>query len=168
MPKSVRRLAVSGVHIRLKSPCRQHDFPGTPVNATASRLVAKGRMLRQSSSRLCGGTVPKDAEEIDAEMLKRPVNVGSRGREKANEILQMRCSSQRCASWMKSDSGLDVERDELLLNGVKRAAQPKGAGFLVINPLPASAGPHQNPTSCTSMADGPIINNVAPSCAEVE
>ena len=73
--------------------------------------------------------------KIDADMLKRPVNVGfSGGEKKRNEILQMAMLEPKMCILDETDSGLDVDAMKLVSDGVNAL---RDAG------LPASAGPHQ-------------------------
>ena len=66
---------------------------------------------------------------IDAEMLKRPVNVGfSGGEKKRNEILQMAVLEPRMCILDETDSGLDVDAMKLVAEGVN-ALRDAGRGF---------------------------------------
>ena len=57
--------------------------------------------------------------KIDAEMLKRPVNVGfSGGEKKRNEILQMAMLEPKLCILDETDSGLDVDAMKLVSEGV--------------------------------------------------
>ncbi|MFT4962150.1 MAG: Fe-S cluster assembly ATP-binding protein, partial [Paracoccaceae bacterium] len=59
------------------------------------------------------------ALKIDAEMLKRPVNVGfSGGEKKRNEILQMAMLEPKMCILDETDSGLDVDAMKLVAEGV--------------------------------------------------
>ena len=70
--------------------------------------------------------------KIDAEMLKRPVNVGfSGGEKKRNEILQMAMLEPKLCILDETDSGLDVDAMKLVADGVN-ALRTEGRGFLVI------------------------------------
>ena len=70
--------------------------------------------------------------KIDAEMLKRPVNVGfSGGEKKRNEILQMAMLAPKMCILDETDSGLDVDAMKLVADGVN-ALRDEGRGFLVI------------------------------------
>ena len=72
------------------------------------------------------------ALDIDAEMLKRPVNVGfSGGEKKRNEILQMAVLEPRMCILDETDSGLDVDAMKLVAEGVNALRSPDRA-FLVI------------------------------------
>ena len=70
--------------------------------------------------------------KIDADMLKRPVNVGfSGGEKKRNEILQMAMLEPKMCILDETDSGLDVDAMKLVAEGVN-ALRSEGRGFLVI------------------------------------
>ena len=67
--------------------------------------------------------------KIDAEMLKRPVNVGfSGGEKKRNEILQMAMLEPRMCILDETDSGLDVDAMKLVAQGVN-ALRDGGRAF---------------------------------------
>ncbi|MEM6906103.1 MAG: Fe-S cluster assembly ATPase SufC [Pseudomonadota bacterium] len=69
---------------------------------------------------------------IDADMLKRPVNVGfSGGEKKRNEILQMAVLEPKMCILDETDSGLDVDAMKLVSDGVN-ALRSEGRSFLVI------------------------------------
>ena len=70
--------------------------------------------------------------KIDADMLKRPVNVGfSGGEKKRNEILQMAMLEPKMCILDETDSGLDVDAMKLVSQGVN-ALRDEGRAFLVI------------------------------------
>ena len=70
--------------------------------------------------------------KIDAEMLKRPVNVGfSGGEKKRNEILQMAMLEPKMCILDETDSGLDVDAMKLVAQGVNALRDDKRT-FLVI------------------------------------
>ena len=72
------------------------------------------------------------ALKIDADMLKRPVNVGfSGGEKKRNEILQMAVLEPKMCILDETDSGLDVDAMKLVAEGVN-ALRSEGRAFLVI------------------------------------
>ena len=69
---------------------------------------------------------------IDADMLKRAVNVGfSGGEKKRNEILQMAVLEPKMCILDETDSGLDVDAMKLVSDGVN-ALRSEGRSFLVI------------------------------------
>ncbi len=106
--------------------------------------------------------------KIDAEMLKRPVNVGfSGGEKKRNEILQMAMLEPKMCILDETDSGLDVDAMKLVADGVN-ALRDKGRGFLVITHYQRLLD-HIAPDVVHIMADGRIVKTGGPELAlEVE
>ena len=67
--------------------------------------------------------------KIDADMLKRPVNVGfSGGEKKRNEILQMAMLEPKMCILDETDSGLDVDAMKLVADGVNALRRRRAAG----------------------------------------
>ncbi|MET4130079.1 ABC transporter ATP-binding protein [Roseovarius sp. MBR-6] len=98
------------------------------------------------------------ALKIDADMLKRPVNVGfSGGEKKRNEILQMAMLEPRMCILDETDSGLDVDAMKLVADGVN-ALRDAGRGFLVITHYQRLLD-HIVPDVVHIMADGRIIKS---------
>jgi Fe-S cluster assembly ATP-binding protein len=96
------------------------------------------------------------ALKIDAEMLKRPVNVGfSGGEKKRNEILQMAVLEPTMCILDETDSGLDVDAMRLVADGVN-ALRDAGRAFLVITHYQRLLD-HIVPDLVHIMADGRII-----------
>jgi Fe-S cluster assembly ATP-binding protein len=108
------------------------------------------------------------ALKIDADMLKRPVNVGfSGGEKKRNEILQMAMLEPRMCILDETDSGLDVDAMKLVADGVN-ALRDAGRGFLVITHYQRLLD-HIVPDVVHIMAHGRIIRSGGPELAlEVE
>lgn len=106
--------------------------------------------------------------KIDADMLKRPVNVGfSGGEKKRNEILQMAMLEPKMCILDETDSGLDVDAMKLVSEGVN-ALRDAGRGFLVITHYQRLLD-HIKPDVVHIMADGRIIKTGGPELAlEVE
>jgi Fe-S cluster assembly ATP-binding protein len=106
--------------------------------------------------------------KIDAEMLKRPVNVGfSGGEKKRNEILQMAMLEPRMCILDETDSGLDVDAMKLVSDGVN-ALRSEGRSFLVITHYQRLLD-HIKPDVVHIMAAGRIIKTGGPELAlEVE
>ncbi len=102
--------------------------------------------------------------QIDAEMLKRPVNVGfSGGEKKRNEILQMAVLAPRMCILDETDSGLDIDAMKLVANGVN-ALRDAGRGFLVITHYQRLLD-HIAPDIVHIMADGRIVKTGGPELA---
>jgi Fe-S cluster assembly ATP-binding protein len=105
---------------------------------------------------------------IDAEMLKRPINVGfSGGEKKRNEILQMAVLQPRMCILDETDSGLDVDAMKLVADGVNALRSPDRA-FLVITHYQRLLD-HIVPDVVHIMAEGRIVQSGGPELAlEVE
>ena len=108
------------------------------------------------------------ALHIDAEMLKRPVNVGfSGGEKKRNEIMQMAVLEPRMCILDETDFGLDVDAMKLVAEGVNALRSPDRA-FLVITHYQRLLD-HITPDVVHIMADGRIVATGGPELAlEVE
>ena len=106
--------------------------------------------------------------KIDAEMLKRPVNVGfSGGEKKRNEILQMAMLEPKMCILDETDSGLDVDAMKLVAEGVN-SLRNEGRGFLVITHYQRLLD-HIKPDVVHIMAEGRIVKTGGPELAlEVE
>jgi len=106
--------------------------------------------------------------KINAEMLKRPVNVGfSGGEKKRNEILQMAMLEPKMCILDETDSGLDVDAMKLVAEGVNTLRDDKRS-FLVITHYQRLLD-HIKPDVVHIMADGRIIKTGGPDLAlEVE
>ena len=106
--------------------------------------------------------------KIDAEMLKRPVNVGfSGGEKKRNEILQMAMLEPNMCILDETDSGLDVDAMKLVAEGVN-SLRNEGRGFLVITHYQRLLD-HIEPDVVHIMAEGRIVKTGGPELAlEVE
>jgi len=103
--------------------------------------------------------------DIDADMLKRPVNVGfSGGEKKRNEILQMAVLAPRMCILDETDSGLDVDAMKLVSRGVN-ALRGEGRSFLVITHYQRLLN-HIRPDVVHIMADGRIVETGGPDLAE--
>ncbi len=104
------------------------------------------------------------ALKIDAEMLKRPVNVGfSGGEKKRNEILQMAVLQPRMGILDETDSGLDIDAMKLVAEGVN-ALRDGNRAFLVITHYQRLLD-HIKPDVVHIMADGRIVETGGPELA---
>jgi Fe-S cluster assembly ATP-binding protein len=69
---------------------------------------------------------------IDAEMLKRPLNVGfSGGEKKRNETLQMALLEPQLCVLDETDSGLDIDALKVVSDGVNRLRSPDRAMIVI-------------------------------------
>jgi Fe-S cluster assembly ATP-binding protein len=81
------------------------------------------RLAREQASRL----------DMDAEMLKRPVNVGfSGGEKKRAEMVQMGIMQPRFALLDETDSGLDIDALRIVGEGINRIMRASDKGVLLI------------------------------------
>jgi Fe-S cluster assembly ATP-binding protein len=140
-------------------------FLRTAVNA---QRKARGEEEMSAAEFLKAVREKAKALNIDAEMLKRPVNVGfSGGEKKRNEILQMAMLEPRMCILDETDSGLDVDAMRLVAEGVN-ALRDAGRGFLVITHYQRLLD-HIRPDVVHIMADGRIVKTGGPELAlEVE
>jgi len=70
---------------------------------------------------------------MDAEMLKRPVNVGfSGGEKKRAEMVQMGIMSPKFAVLDETDSGLDIDALKAVGAGINRIMRASDKGVLLI------------------------------------
>lgn len=106
--------------------------------------------------------------QIDAEMLKRPINTGfSGGEKKRNEVLQMAVLEPKMCILDETDSGLDVDAMKLVADGVN-ALRDEGRGFLVITHYQRLLN-HIEPDVVHIMSGGRIVKSGGPELAiEVE
>ena len=102
--------------------------------------------------------------KIDADMLKRPVNMGfSGGEKKRNEILQMAMLEPKMCILDETDSGLDVDAMKLVASGVNAMRDGK-RGFLVITHYQRLLD-HIKPDVVHIMSAGRIIESGGPDLA---
>ena len=140
-------------------------FLRTAVNA---QLKSRGQAELSATDFLKLVRARAKALRIDADMLKRPVNVGfSGGEKKRNEILQMAILEPKMCILDETDSGLDVDAMKLVAEGVNALRAPDRS-FLVITHYQRLLN-HIQPDVVHIMADGRIIRSGGPELAlEVE
>ncbi len=140
-------------------------FMRTAVNA---QRKARGEAEMSSADFLKEVRAKAKEMQIDADMLKRPVNVGfSGGEKKRNEILQMAMLAPKLCIMDETDSGLDVDAMKLVANGVNALRAPD-RGFLVITHYQRLLD-HIQPDVVHIMSDGRIVKTGGPDLAlEVE
>jgi len=162
--------AAAGLFLAFQYPV---EIPGVG-NMTFLRTAVNAQRRLRGEEELSAGDFLKAIRakaktlNIDAEMLKRPVNVGfSGGEKKRNEILQMAMLEPRMCILDETDSGLDVDAMRLVADGVN-ALRDKGRGFLVITHYQRLLD-HIRPDIVHIMADGRIVKTGGPELAlEVE
>ena len=162
--------AAQGLFLAFQYPV---EIPGVG-NMTFLRTALNAQRKTRGEPEISAGNFLKLVREkakslkIDAEMLKRPVNVGfSGGEKKRNEILQMAMLEPKMCILDETDSGLDVDAMKLVSEGVN-ALRSAGRSFLVITHYQRLLD-HIKPDVVHIMAAGRIIKTGGPELAlEVE
>ncbi|MDF1668851.1 MAG: Fe-S cluster assembly ATPase SufC [Roseovarius sp.] len=162
--------AAAGLFLAFQYPV---EIPGVG-NMTFLRTAMNAQRKARGEDELSAAEFLKLVREkaktlkIDAEMLKRPVNVGfSGGEKKRNEVLQMAMLEPKMCILDETDSGLDVDAMKLVAEGVN-ALRDAGRGFLVITHYQRLLD-HIKPDVVHIMANGRIIKSGGPELAvEVE
>ncbi len=162
--------AAAGLFLAFQYPV---EIPGVG-NMTFLRTAVNAQRKARGEPELSAGDFLKSVRDkakslkIDAEMLKRPVNVGfSGGEKKRNEILQMAMLEPKMCILDETDSGLDVDAMKLVAEGVN-ALRDAGRSFLVITHYQRLLD-HIQPDVVHIMAAGRIIRSGGPELAlEVE
>ena len=162
--------AAAGLFLAFQYPV---EIPGVG-NMTFLRTAVNAQRTARGEEELSAGAFLKVVREraaslkIDADMLKRPVNVGfSGGEKKRNEIMQMAMLEPRMCILDETDSGLDVDAMKLVAEGVN-ALRSEGRSFLVITHYQRLLD-HIKPDVVHIMANGRIVKSGGPELAlEVE
>ena len=162
--------AAAGLFLAFQYPV---EIPGVG-NMTFMRTALNAQRKARGEDEMSAADFLKLVREkartlkIDADMLKRPVNVGfSGGEKKRNEILQMAMLEPKMCILDETDSGLDVDAMKLVAKGVN-ALRDAGRGFLVITHYQRLLD-HIEPDVVHIMADGRIVKTGGPDLAlEVE
>ncbi|APZ51336.1 Fe-S cluster assembly ATPase SufC [Salipiger abyssi] len=162
--------AAAGLFLAFQYPVEIPGVGNMTFLRTAVNSQRKARGEEEMSSTEFLKLVREKAKslQIDAEMLKRPVNVGfSGGEKKRNEILQMAMLEPKMCILDETDSGLDVDAMRLVADGVN-ALRSEGRGFLVITHYQRLLD-HIKPDVVHIMSNGRIIKTGGPELAlEVE
>ncbi|MCU0911648.1 MAG: Fe-S cluster assembly ATPase SufC [Rhodobacteraceae bacterium] len=158
--------AAAGLFLAFQYPV---EIPGVG-NMTFLRTAVNSQRKARGEAEMSAAEFLKVVREkakalnIDAEMLKRPVNVGfSGGEKKRNEILQMAMLEPRMCILDETDSGLDVDAMRLVADGVN-ALRDAGRAFLVITHYQRLLD-HIRPDVVHIMADGRIVKTGGPELA---
>ncbi|MBO6791551.1 MAG: Fe-S cluster assembly ATPase SufC [Dinoroseobacter sp.] len=162
--------AAAGLFLAFQYPV---EIPGVG-NMTFLRTAVNAQRKARGENELSAADFLKlvraeaKALKIDADMLKRPVNVGfSGGEKKRNEILQMAMLQPKMCILDETDSGLDVDAMKLVSEGVN-ALRSEGRSFLVITHYQRLLD-HIKPDVVHIMAAGRIVKSGGPELAlEVE
>ena len=162
--------AAAGLFLAFQYPV---EIPGVG-NMTFLRTAVNAQRKARGQDEMSAADFLKEIRakakdlKIDADMLKRPVNVGfSGGEKKRSEILQMAMLEPKMCILDETDSGLDVDAMKLVADGVN-ALRDAGRGFLVITHYQRLLD-HIKPDVVHIMADGRIVKTGGPELAlEVE
>jgi len=162
--------AAAGLFLAFQYPVEIPGVGNMTFLRTAVNAQRKARGEEELSAANFLKEVRREAKElkIDADMLKRPVNVGfSGGEKKRNEILQMAMLKPKMCILDETDSGLDVDAMKLVSEGVN-ALRDGNRSFLVITHYQRLLD-HISPDVVHIMAQGRIIKSGGPDLAlEVE
>ena len=126
--------AVAGVFLAFQYPM---EIPGVATMTflrTAVNAVRKARGEPELSTPDFLRLVRDKAAslKIDAEMLRRPLNVGfSGGEKKRNEILQMSLLEPSLCVLDETDSGLDIDAIRIVSDGVNALRRPDRATLVI-------------------------------------
>lgn len=158
--------AAAGLFLAFQYPV---EIPGVG-NMTFLRTAVNAQRKARGEEELSAGDFLKEVRakakdlQIDADMLKRPVNVGfSGGEKKRNEILQMAMLEPKMCILDETDSGLDVDAMKLVADGVN-ALRSENRSFLVITHYQRLLD-HIKPDFVHILADGKIIKSGGPELA---
>jgi Fe-S cluster assembly ATP-binding protein len=127
--------ATAGLFLGFQYPV---EIPGVSSLQFLRESLNAQRRAR-SEAELSGAEFIKMAREqakllgMDAEMLKRPVNVGfSGGEKKRAEMVQMGIIDPRFAVLDETDSGLDIDALRIVGDGINRIMRAPDKGVLLI------------------------------------
>ncbi|MBK4217222.1 Fe-S cluster assembly ATPase SufC [Paracoccus caeni] len=158
--------AAAGLFLAFQYPV---EIPGVG-NMTFLRTAVNAQRKARGEEELSSGEFLKKVRakaaelKIDADMLKRPVNVGfSGGEKKRNEILQMAMLEPRMCIMDETDSGLDVDAMRLVSDGVNALRSPDRS-FLVITHYQRLLN-HIQPDVVHIMSNGRIVKTGGPELA---
>ncbi len=162
--------AAAGLFLAFQYPV---EIPGVS-NMTFLRTAVNAQRKARGEEELSATDFLKEVRakakslKIDADMLKRPVNMGfSGGEKKRNEILQMAMLSPKLCVLDETDSGLDVDAMKLVSDGVN-ALRDGQRSFIVITHYQRLLD-HIKPDVVHIMSNGRIIKTGGPELAlEVE
>ena len=127
--------AAAGLFLGFQYPV---EIPGVS-NVQFLREALNSQRRARGEGPLSGGDFLKMARaeaaalSMDAEMLKRPVNVGfSGGEKKRNEMVQMGIIAPRLAILDETDSGLDIDALRVVGDGINRIMRAPDKAVVLI------------------------------------
>ncbi|MEM8921033.1 MAG: Fe-S cluster assembly ATPase SufC [Pseudomonadota bacterium] len=158
--------AAKGLFLSFQYPL---EIPGVPV-MTFVRTAMNAQRKARGEDEISAPDFLKKARavakqlKIDADMLKRPLNVGFSGGEKKRlEIFQMMMLEPRFLILDETDSGLDIDALKVVAEGVNALRAPE-RGMLVITHYQRLLD-HIQPDKVHVLAAGKIIKTGGPDLA---
>ncbi|MBY9066897.1 Fe-S cluster assembly ATPase SufC [Hyphomonas sp. WL0036] len=158
--------AAAGLFLSFQYPV---EIPGVPVMTFVRTAMNAQRKARGEPEISAPDYLKKSREvakllNLDADMLKRPVNVGFSGGEKKRlEIYQMLMLEPRFMVLDETDSGLDIDALRTVAEGVNALRAPE-RGMLVITHYQRLLD-HIKPDKVHVLAKGRIIKTGGPELA---
>ena len=153
--------AAAGVFLGFQYPV---EIPGVS-NVQFLREALNAQRAVRDEKPLSGAEFLKLAREearkldMDAEMLKRPVNVGfSGGEKKRNEMVQMGIVNPKFAILDETDSGLDIDALRIVGDGINRIMRAPDKAVLLITHYQRLLD-YVRPDFVHVLADGRIIRS---------
>jgi Fe-S cluster assembly ATP-binding protein len=159
--------AAAGLFLGFQYPV---EIPGVS-NLQFLREALNSQRRARGQAPLSGGDFLKLARAqaaalgMDAEMLKRPVNVGfSGGEKKRNEMVQMGILDPRLAVLDETDSGLDIDALRIVGDGINRIMRAPDKAVVLITHYQRLLD-YVRPDFVHVLADGRIIRSGGPELA---
>ena len=159
--------AAAGVFLGFQYPV---EIPGVS-NVQFLREALNAQRGQRDEKPLSGAEFLKLAREearkldMDAEMLKRPVNVGfSGGEKKRNEMVQMGIVNPKFAILDETDSGLDIDALRIVGDGINRIMRAPDKAVLLITHYQRLLD-YVQPDRVHVLADGRITRSGGPELA---
>lgn len=158
--------AAAGLFLSFQYPV---EIPGVPVMTFVRTAMNAQRKARGEAEISAPDYLKKSRDvakmlNLDADMLKRPVNVGFSGGEKKRlEIYQMLMLEPRFMVLDETDSGLDIDALRTVAEGVNALRAPE-RGMLVITHYQRLLD-HIKPDKVHVLAKGRIIKTGGPELA---
>ena len=158
--------AAKGIFLSFQYPI---EIPGVPVMTFVRTAINAQRKVRGEAEMSAPDFIKKSRDvakmlNLDAEMLKRPVNVGFSGGEKKRlEIYQMMMLEPKFLILDETDSGLDIDALKTVADGVNAMRDPS-RGMLVITHYQRLLD-YIKPDKVHVMAKGRIIKTGGPELA---
>ena len=159
--------AAAGLFLGFQYPV---EIPGVS-NVQFLREALNAQRGQRDEKPLSGGEFLRLARDeaakldMDAEMLKRPVNVGfSGGEKKRNEMVQMGVVDPRLAILDETDSGLDIDALRIVGDGINRIMRAPHKAVILITHYQRLLD-YVKPDKVHVLADGRIVRSGGPELA---